>query len=289
MSNLNRHGHRASVISGLLVFLTLLILVRGAPIVALYADRFRAARSGAAIAVWVMALIALVCLLTLGIWRRPRATALAAGLAALALLVTSRNMVAFLIAATLLGLTLLTGDWVSRLFRGREAREDELAISVAAGSVTLGGALLLLGEAGLVRPACLILIALILVLARMRRIPQLWSLSRTAARHLLDGRRSLVHALWLTIVVLVIGADFLGSLRPDVSFDGLAYHLPEIRDFAQQGRVEPLANNDLTLLWRNYETFLGMGYLAGGDQVVRLLHFFVALATFGSAVALARL
>jgi hypothetical protein len=132
------------------------------------------------------------------------------------------------------------------------------------------------------------LVVVVLFLARRRRIPQLWSLSRETARTVLEDRRSLALACWLSIVVLVIAAGFLGSLRPDVSFDGLAYHLPEIRDFAQRGQVEPLANIDVTLLWRNYDTFLGIGYLAGGERVVRLLHFFVGLAAFGSAVALSR-
>src|SRR5262249_19869888 len=73
-----------------------------------------------------------------------------------------------------------------------------------------------------------------------------------------------------------------------VFFDSNAYHLPEIRDFAIRGRVVPLPNVFETSLWHSYETFLGAGFLAGGERVVRLLHFLIGLAAFASAATLAR-
>lgn len=287
-SSITGRSRRASAISGLLIFLTLLILLRGAPIVAKYATLFLASHSSGGSAVAVATSLAVLGFLFVGIWKRPKATAAIGGSIALVLIVTSGNAGAFLIAVTLFLLTLLAGDWVSRLLRGREAQEGELAISIAAGSAALGGSLLVLGEVGLARPVPLTVVAFLTVLVRRRRIRELWRLLQGTARALLDRQHSATESLWLAIVGLTIAACFLGALRPDVSFDGLAYHLPEIRDFAQRGRVEPLWNVYETLLWRNHDTFLGMAYLAGGERVVALLHFLVGLAAFGAAAALSR-
>ncbi|HEX7253132.1 MAG TPA: hypothetical protein VF376_09645, partial [Thermoanaerobaculia bacterium] len=65
--------------------------------------------------------------------------------------------------------------------------------------------------------------------------------------------------------------------------------LPQIRDFAVKGRVEPLPNlYPVTYLWRTYDTYLGLGYLAGGDRVVRLLHLGIGLAAFGATALLVK-
>src|SRR5262249_36704165 len=85
--------------------------------------------------------------------------------------------------------------------------------------------------------------------------------------------------------VLFLG--LLGALRPDLSWDALSYHLPQIRDFAQKGRVEPLPNlYPVAYLWRTYDTYLGLGYLAGGDRVVRLLHLAIGFSAFGATALL---
>ena len=288
MSDPDSRGERRSAVPALVVILTLLILVRGTPNVAEYVARLRITHSLGAIAANVAGLIALLCLLFVGIWRASRVTAAAGAVISLILVVTSGNGAAFPVAAGLLGFTLLAGDWAARLFRGREAEQGEIAISIAAGIVVIGVCLLLLGEVGLAKPLPLAAIALVLVFLRRRRISPLWRLVRSEASGLAAGPYSAIESVWLAVVVAAIAAAFLGALRPDVSFDALAYHLPEVRDFAMRGHVEPIANLFQSVLWRNYETFLGAGFLAGGVRVVRLLHFGIGLAAFASAATLAR-
>src|SRR5215471_15115274 len=287
MSDSASPSRRASAISGLLVVLALGILILGVPIIARYAKWFRMGHSPAAAALSVAA-SGVLLLLFVGFSKSTRVTVTIAGLVGLILVVTSGNAVAFLIALALLAVTLIAGDGVTRLLRGREARQGELSISVAAGASALGGSLLLLSDAGLARPLPLAALAILLAFGRWRRIPELGRLFREAARTVLDRRNSATESLWLTIVGVTIAASLLGALRPDVSFDGLAYHLPEIRDFARSGQVEPLGGIYETLLWRNHETYLGLAYTAGGEQAVQLLHFLVGLNLFGVIAALGR-
>jgi dolichyl-phosphate-mannose-protein mannosyltransferase len=288
MSDSSSRGRSAPAISGLLLLLALGILILGAPIIASYATWFLARHSPATATISVAATVTFLFLLFVGFWKSTRLTVAAGVLIGLLLVVTSGNASAFLIALALLAFTLIAGDGVTRLLRGREAGRGELAISVAAGAAALGGSLLLLGEAGLARPLPLAALGILLLLARWRRIPELWRLLREASRSVLDRRNSVVESVWLTIVGITIAASLLGALRPDVSFDGLAYHLPEIRDFARTGHVEPLGGIYETLLWRNHETYLGLAYMAGGEKAVQLLHFLVGLNLFGVIVALAR-
>lgn len=288
LSDSSSRGRSAPAISGLLVLLALGILILGTPIIARYAAWFRARHSPAAAAISVAAAVTVLFLLFVGFWKSTRLTLAAGVLIGLLLVVTSGNGSAFLIALALLAFTLIAGDGVTRLLRGREAGRGELAISVTAGAAALGGILLLLGDAGLARPLPLAALGILVLLARWRRISELGGLLREAAQTALDRRNSAVESVWLTIVGIAIAAGLLGALRPDVSFDGLAYHLPEIRDFAQTGRVEPLRGIYETLLWRNHETYLGLAYMAGGEQAVQLLHFLVGLQLFGVIVALGR-
>src|SRR5262249_5015937 len=231
---------------------------------------------------------ALLCLLWAGIAVWPRATAWTLALAAIALSITSGNIGAFAIALALAAFTLIVGDAVTRLFRGREAQRGEIASSMAAGAVALGASLLLLGEAHLARPAVLSAIALAIVLIRRNRTRVLWSLIRGTTSEFLDRRRTVSEALWLAIIAAAVGAAFIGVLRPDISFDALSYHLPEARDFAEHGRVRIFPQIPETLLWHNYDTFLGGAFLAGGERTVRFLHFLVGLSIFGAATSLAR-
>jgi hypothetical protein len=242
----------------------------------------QAAGVGAALALALLLLFA-------GIRKAPRSTAAGVGLLSLFLVIRSGNALALFLAVALLGFTLLAGDGVARLIRGRETEGRELSILIATGAVALGITLLALGEFGLVRPDFLLSAAALLLLARRRRVGEL-------SRQLIDRARALaavapshVEALWLAIVAAVLFLGFLGALRPDLSWDALSYHLPEIRDFAEKGRVEPLPNlYPITFLWHNYETYLGLGFLAGGDRVVRLLHLGIGFAAFGSTAVLAR-
>jgi hypothetical protein len=88
---------------------------------------------------------------------------------------------------------------------------------------------------------------------------------------------------------MVLLAAWAAAQGPDASWDALAYHLPESRDVAVRGGVAPLP--DLvphSLLWRNHETYLALGFFTAGERVVRFLQFGVGLAVFGSALSLAR-
>ena len=112
---------------------------------------------------------------------------------------------------------------------------------------------------------------------------------RAAARVSRGGEAKGVEAAWLAYSALVLLAVWCAVQSPDVSWDGLAYHLPEARDLARTGAVRPLA--DLaphSLLWRNYDAFLSLGFFAGGEAVVRFLQFAVGLGVFAAACALAR-
>src|SRR5262249_52586502 len=124
---------------------------------------------------------------------------------------------------------------------------------------------------------------------RRRRLPALWNLVARPGHQLRRASVSRIDAFWIAIVLTVLFGGFLASLRPDLSLDALAYHLPQIRDFAEKGRVEPLANlYPATYFWRGYDTFLGLAFMAGGERVVRLVHFAIGLAAFGSTAMLAR-
>ena len=91
------------------------------------------------------------------------------------------------------------------------------------------------------------------------------------------------------MVVAFLYAGFLGALRPDLSWDALAYHLPQIRDFAEKRRVLPLANlYPANFLWRTYDTYLGLPFIAGGERAVRFAHLGIGFAAFGATAALAR-
>ena len=98
-----------------------------------------------------------------------------------------------------------------------------------------------------------------------------------------------IEAAWLAFAALVLLAAWVGALSPDFSWDGLAYHLPEARDIARLGRVA--VRPDLvphSLLWRNHDAYLSLGFFYGGERVMRLLQFAVGVAVFGAALALAR-
>jgi hypothetical protein len=99
----------------------------------------------------------------------------------------------------------------------------------------------------------------------------------------------LLEALWIAATMILIGAEWVGSLSPDLSADALAYHLPEALHAARTGRVDYLI--DLipqTYFWRNHETFLSLGFLLDGERTVRVLQFAVGMGVFAAALALAR-
>lgn len=279
----------APTVSGLLVLFSTLLLLRATPILRMYWDRIRAALASKPVALSTLAFSLGFVFLFLGIRRMPRQTAAGVALLSLGLIVRSGNGPALLIALGVLGITLLAGDALARSLRGRETEGGEVPILLAAGCVALGTLLFLFGEVRLVRAPVLALTAASLILLRRRRL-------RPLARHLRDSVGAAVsrpctriEALFLTIVAAALFSGFLGALGPDLSWDALQTHLPQIRDFAEKGRVLPIPNlYPVTFVWRAYETYLGLAFLAGGERVVRLVHLAVALAAFGAVAVLAR-
>ena len=121
-----------------------------------------------------------------------------------------------------------------------------------------------------------------------KRIPLLVTqIGEVAARAF--RQENLVNVLWMGFSICALGATFVIALAPDTSYDGLAYHLPEVRDTALNMRVEPLPDlYPQTLFWRGHETWLALGYRVAGERAVRLLQFFFGLAGILSSVVLAK-
>ena len=284
-----RSAASRSWVSGLLAAYVVLILIRAAPLIQKYVIKLLSRHS---LLVFLAAGLGALCgllLLALAIARWPRGSFVLLGAGALLLILLSGNLAALFVAGAILALTLLAGDTVSRLLRGREASEGDLSGVFAAGAVTMGVVVLLLGEVGLLRPPGVLALAAVLLLARGRRVA---GLARWLYRSLAIPRGTsprFLEALWLAAAILLIGAEWVGSLGPDLSPDALAYHLPEALQTARAGRVDYLI--DLvpqTYFWRNHETFLSLGFLFQGERAVHFLQFAVGLGAFAAALALAR-
>ena len=279
-------GRRVSLF---LVAFAALILIRAGPLARVYVVKLLSLHSLRAVAGAVVAAGAAYLALVRGIARHPKGTAAAGAAVALLLVGLSGNAVAVAAAAGILAGTFLVGDAVTRLLRGREAGEGDLSSVFAAGVVTLGLAPLALGEVGLWRPAPLLLGFSLLLALRWRRLPSLARLASDGLRLPRGDAAPALEAAWLAVVALFLAAAWVGTLSPDFSWDALTYHLPEARDLARSGSVEPILGlAPQSLLWHNEENFLSLGFLFGGERVARFLHFFVGLGAFGAALALAR-
>ena len=274
---------------GLVVAAVLVVLWRALPLARAYLDKLAAGHSPPALAAAAAGAAALFAFLWLGLLRRPRAVA--AGLAAFAAAtaVLSGNAGAAAIAALLLAATFCAGDLVTRALRGREAGPGDLASVFAAGLVVVGLAVLLLGEAGLLTRGAVAAVLTLAIVARPRRLRPLARLVRDGVRLPRGDAPRALEAGWLAFAALVLVAVWVGALAPDVSWDGLAYHLPEARDAAAAGRITPLPDlAPQSLLWRNHDAYLALAFFFGGERVARLLQLAVGLGAFGAALALAR-
>ena len=291
--------------SALVVVAAVRLIARAAPLAWAYVVKLRGLHAASSLALAAAAGLAALVVLTLGVWRLPRATA--AGLAALGLVVAllAGNAAALLFAAGILAGTLLLGDLVARLLLGREPRTAawDLASVLASGIVAAGLLVLALAQAGLLTPRVLAVVAVALVAARARRVP--WFAARARRMPWFAARafrspggearpRRLVEAAWLAFASAVLLACWVAAQAPDTSWDALVYHLPEARDIAVTGRVEAAPElAPQSLLWHNHDAFLALGFLAGGEggrgeRVVSILQFAIGLAVFGAALALAR-
>src|SRR4029077_19018191 len=97
-----------------------------------------------------------------------------------------------------------------------------------------------LAEVGRCSKAVLAAVLVLAVLARPRRLPALARALGSAFRLPRGGAPRPIEAAWLAFAAVVLAALWVGALCPDVSWAGLAYHLPEASRIAATGRVEPL-------------------------------------------------
>ncbi|MEP7131762.1 MAG: glycosyltransferase family 39 protein [Acidobacteriota bacterium] len=280
---------RPAVASVSVAVASALIFVRCLPLGREYASRFSQSHGAPLLAAALAGGAAALAVATLLLWTRPKALVLTAfGLAAV-LLVTSGNAGASAAAVLLLAAVLVLGDLVFRIFTGIEAEEGDASSVFAAGVAASGILFLALGEVGILRPGFVAAMFAALALWRRRRPAAIFRILRRAAETAFPGPLRVHEALWLAIAGIVLFASFVSALGPEVSFDALAYHLPEARDTALKSRVEALPDIlPQSLFWRNHQTFLSSGFLFGGERVARLLHYFVALGAFGAALSLAR-
>ncbi|HWZ87099.1 MAG TPA: hypothetical protein VN032_12905 [Thermoanaerobaculia bacterium] len=273
----------------LVIAAVLLVLWRAQPLGRAYLAKLAAGHATPSLVGAAAGAAALLAVLWLGLLRRP--VLVAGGLAAFAgaTSILSGNLGAVAIGGLLLAVTLSAGDLVSRGLRGVDAAAGDLTSVFGAGLVTVGLVVLLLGEAGVLsRGALAVALALPMIL-RPRRLRPLARLVGGSVRLPRGDAPRAVEAGWLAFAALVLVAVWVGALAPDVSWDGLAYHLPEARDVAAAGRVAAL--QDLapqSMLWRNHDAYLALAFVFGGERVARMLQLAVGLAAFGAALALAR-
>ncbi len=275
--------------SALVVAWTILVLARSGPLAAAYLLKLSAGHPAPALAVAVSAAVVLLAGLTVLFWKRPSMAAAALAVFAAATAVLSGNAGALAIAVLLLAATLWTGDLLLRALLGRDPDAGELTAAFATGLVAVGLLVLVLGEAGALSPGTLAAALCASAIARPRRLSVLARRFAVGIRLPRGDAPRPVEAAWLAFAALVVAALWVGALCPDVSWDGLAYHLPEARDIASAGRIA--ASPDLepqSLLWRNHDAYLATAFLFGGEGVARFLQFAAGLAVFGASLTLAR-
>ena len=266
-----------------------LLLARSAPLARAYADKLLSRHSAAGVAVAAAGSLAVFLSVWTGLRKRPRATAAAFAATAAAMVALSGNLGAALAAAAILLVTFVAGDAVYRVLRGTDAARGDLSTALAAGFAASGVAVLLLGEAGVLGRGSVLALAAIVVGLRRRRFPALGRLVREAVRLPRGDAPASLEAAWLAFAALALLAVWAGVQAPDVSWDALAYHLPEARDIALTKGVRPLPDlHPQSLLWRNHEAFLSIAFFFGDERVVPYLQFAAGLAVFGAALSLAR-
>jgi hypothetical protein len=271
------------------------LLLRAAPLIRAYAGKLLSRHPLEAVAGALGAGVLALAVLALALWKRPRMAVAGLGAVTLAMLLLSGNAPEALVAAAILGFTTILGDAVFRLLAGGEAGEGDLPAVFATGAVTAGVLVLVLGEAGVLGATSVGVIAAAVLLPRRRRAAALIRLARAAARLPFGNAPRWLEAGWLALASLFLLATWAGALSPDLSWDGLAYHLPEARDIAVSGRVRPLPDlHPQSLLWRGHDAWLALAFLAGGphaesaERIVQLLQFGTGLFVFAAALSLAR-
>ncbi len=275
--------------SGLVVGAVLVLLWRAWPLLRSYRDKLSGLHAPVVLAAAAAGALLVLGLLALGLRLRPRLAVMGWLLLAAAMTLLSGNAGALGVAVVLLAATFVAGDLVFGLLRGKEAERGDLVSVFAAGTVAVGLLVLLLGEVGVLSAASLAAALGAVVVVRLRRVRLLAGVVRESFRLPSGDAPAPIEAAWLSLAGLVLLAAWAGALSPDVSWDALAYHLPEVRDIVRLGRVVPRPDLvPVSLLWRNHDVYLSAGFFYGGERVVRLLQFAVGLAVFGAALGLAR-
>ena len=273
----------------LVVGFAVLLVLRAVPLIEAYGLKVLSLHSPLWVAAAALCAAAVFVVLWILFARRPRAATVSILIAGAAMTLASGNAPSAAAAAGIVFAAAILGDALLSLFLGHSPDDGDFATVFAAGVASAGLLVLLLAEASVLRPGFLAASAGLLLAARWRRVPAVLRMLRAAARVPRGGDAKGVDAAWLAYAALVLLAVWCAVQSPDVSWDGLAYHLPEARDLARTGAVRPLS--DLaphSLLWRNYDAFLSLGFFAGGEAVIRFLQFAVGLAVFAAACALAR-
>ncbi len=278
---------------GILVAVAAVFLIlRALPLIRAYAVKVSGSLGAAPMAAAAIAGLVAFLLLWRAIGKRPAVAAASLVAAALGMVVLAGNLVAALVAATILGLTFVIGDAIFFLLSRREAGDGDLHAAFAAGLVAVGTLVLLLGQARLAQAPALAVIAALILILRRRRIAPLGELARRSVHLPGIASPSRLEAAWLALAALLLLAVWAGAQAPDFSWDGLAYHLPEARDIAMTGRVH--AAPDLrpqSLLWRGHDAYLSLAFLLGGadgDRVIPFLQFATGLFVFAAALSVAR-
>ena len=273
----------------LVVAAALLLLWRAFPLQRAYVEKLAALHGRSFVPLAAGGAVAVFALLWLGLRRSPRATLTVVAALALAMTALSGNLAAALAAALLCAGLFLFGDRLFRWLSGADAGEGDLSAVFAAGLAGAGLLVLILSEAARLRASSLVPLVLAVVVLSLRRIPVLARLLRAAARLPRGGAPASLETAWLAFVILILLAIWAAVQAPDVSWDALAYHLPEARDIALTGSVRPLEDlSPQSLLWRNHDAMLALGFFTGGERVVRFLQFAAGFAVFPATLALAR-
>jgi hypothetical protein len=284
------HGRTPSRAGSALVVLAAgLLLLRAFPLARAYAAKLSARVEPGALAAIACGALVLLALAALAIRQRPRVAAAALGTLALTMVALSGNLPAALSELAIFAATGLAGDTVFRALAGEEAGSGDLHAVLACGLAAVGTAVLVLGEAGGLSRIALGALAAVLLVLRRRRLRALGALARHAVRAPRGDAPPALESVWLALSALLLLAVWAGVQTPDLSWDALAYHLPEARDIAVSGHVRALADlHPQTLLWRGHDAYLAVGFLFGNERVVQFLQCATGLLVFGAALALAR-
>lgn len=267
-----------------------LTLALAAPLLRQYAERLLSRHGSLEV---VAIAVSCAALLAVSVWmlrRHPRIAVALLGSAAILTLLLSGNLTASLESLAVLVLVFLLGDAVSRAIRGGDPDIEDWAVTLAVGIAASGLFVLMLAELGILRPGLLVATGVITAVLGWRRAAAYGE--RFCDRLSRSGHdlREPLDALWITLIVGAFAVTWLKVLGPDLSWDALAYHLPEARDVAEHGRVALVP--DLfpqSLLWHNFENFLGLGFFfTGGERVARFLHLAAGVVGIGATAMLSR-